>query len=89
MHEAGIIRLVIDTIEAEALARGAARVTRIQIRIGEIAGVSRWALEFAFDVIKRDSLAREVIREVASVRLRARCDRCGNINCPARDFNLL
>jgi hydrogenase nickel incorporation protein HypA/HybF len=89
MHEVGIIRNLIDMVEAEARSQGAARVTKVSLRLGEVAGVSREALELAFEAMKKATLAAGAKLEVKTIRLRAQCDGCGEVKCSAAHFNLL
>jgi len=48
MHEYSIVRALLDRVEAEALSRKATAVRRVQVSIGELAGVEPELLETAF-----------------------------------------
>ena len=82
MHEASLIRRVIEIAEEQARQVGASRITLIKVRIGEFRGVVGAALEFAFDVLRRGTMAEDARLEVETIPLRMRCERCGEYECP-------
>ncbi len=55
MHEMGIADSVIEAVRAEASRRPGSRVTRVGLRIGELAGVDRESLSFCFEVLVKDT----------------------------------
>jgi hydrogenase nickel incorporation protein HypA/HybF len=62
MHEMGIATSVIEAVEAEAARRPGARVTKVGMRIGPLAGVDRESLTFCFEVlVKGTALDRAVL----------------------------
>ena len=76
MHELGIMSSAMESVLQQAHARGAHRVHRIVLRIGELAGVEPESLRFAFDVVTRDTLAEGSTLEVDAVPARAYCTAC-------------
>lgn len=89
MHEAAIVRSVIEIAESEARKRGVLQIRKIKLRIGEFRSVVKEALEFSFDALKKGTLADKAELEVEVVRLRVECGDCGAVECPLDDFNLL
>jgi hydrogenase nickel incorporation protein HypA/HybF len=89
MHEAAIVQSVIEIAETEARRCGASNVSRIKLKIGEFRGVVTEALEFAFAVLRKGTLAAEADLEIETVRLRVECGDCGPVDCSLSDFNLL
>jgi hydrogenase nickel incorporation protein HypA/HybF len=89
MHEASIVRSVIDIAENEARKHGGSNIRKIKLKVGEFRGVVKEALEFSFAAFKKDTLAAEAELEVETVRLRVECGACGPVDCPMNDFNLL
>jgi hydrogenase nickel incorporation protein HypA/HybF len=55
MHEMGIASSVIEAVRAEAARRPGARVTKVGLRIGELAAVDRDSLTFCFEALVRDT----------------------------------
>jgi hydrogenase nickel incorporation protein HypA/HybF len=88
MHEAAIIRQVIEIAEVEARRVGAEQITLIKLRIGEFRGVVATALEFAFDVLQRGSLAEGARLVVETTPLRMSCEECGEYDCSLSGLSL-
>jgi hydrogenase nickel incorporation protein HypA/HybF len=55
---------------------GAARVSRIVLRIGALAGVDQAALRFAYDALAPHSIAAGATLEIETVPARAHCPAC-------------
>jgi hydrogenase nickel incorporation protein HypA/HybF len=51
MHEMGIAESVVGAVRVEAARHAGARVARVGLRIGELAGVDRESLSFCFEVL--------------------------------------
>ncbi len=51
MHEMGIADAIITAARAEAERRPGARILRVGLRLGELAGVDRESLSFCFEVL--------------------------------------
>ncbi len=51
MHEMGIAEAVLGAVRAEAARHEGARVARVGLRIGELAGVDRDSLSFCYEVL--------------------------------------
>jgi hydrogenase nickel incorporation protein HypA/HybF len=89
MHETAIVQSILEIAENEARKHGARSIRRIKLKVGEFRGVVKEALEFSFDVLRRNTLAAEAELDVETVRLRAECGNCGPAACSLGDFNLL
>jgi hydrogenase nickel incorporation protein HypA/HybF len=92
MHELSIANAIVEACAERALG---SRVIRVRLEIGQLSCVLPDALRFSFDVCAKDTvvegaaleiietpgraLCRDCGREVALIRLVARCD-CGSIN---------
>src|SRR6266540_440184 len=59
MHEASIVRSVIDIAENEARKHGAPSIRKIKLKVGEFRGVVKEALEFSFAALRKGTLAAE------------------------------
>ena len=88
MHEAAIVRRIIDIAESEARSAAASRIGVIKLRIGEFRGVAREALEFAFAVLKSGTLAEGASLEIEMIPLRLDCHKCGGSRVEMEDLRL-
>ena len=77
MHEMSIVEGIRTAIEDSARANGFSRVTRVRREIGRLAGVERAALDFAFDVVLRGSLAEGAELQILDIPGQAACFDCG------------
>jgi len=77
MHEASLMKNMLAIVEKAAADAGGGRVTVIQLRRGEMAGVQADAMRFAFDVMSKGTAAEGATLEIETVPLRVRCKRCG------------
>jgi hydrogenase nickel incorporation protein HypA/HybF len=90
MHEYGIVRALIDRIEAEAQARQATAVRTVQLRIGALSGIEPELLGFAFEAFAGGTVCAHARLQVESVAVRWECPACatelapeGALRCPA------
>ena len=77
MHEYAVVRALMDRVEQEARARRALRVHRVQVRLGEAAGVDGALLATAFRTYREAEGG--AVPELAIVPVPARwaCTGCG------------
>lgn len=78
MHEYSIVSALIDQVQHEAGLRGASRVHRLRVRIGEMAGVDVGLLRTAYDTFRDRTVCAEAELDVESVPARWVCSRCGS-----------
>ncbi|MFD2173762.1 hydrogenase maturation nickel metallochaperone HypA [Rhodobacter lacus] len=76
MHEMSIVEGIRSVIEEAGHAQGFARVTKVRLEIGRMAGVERAALEFAFDVVMNGSIAEGATLEIIDIPGKALCFDC-------------
>lgn len=76
MHEYSIIQSLVDGVEA-AVAGREGTVHRIEIAIGELAGVDCGLLATAYEVFRGGTLVERAALEIARVPARWECPRCG------------
>ena len=89
MHELSIAQSIIEIAEAEARKESSRCIQMIKIRLGEFTTVVREALEFAFEVARRDTLAETARLEIESVPMLLRCVVCGPVTDPVRELCLI
>ena len=75
MHEYSIIQSLVDSVAA-AVPRGAS-VERIDVVIGELAGVDTALLATAFEVFRAGTLCEHAALTIDRVAARWECSRCG------------
>ena len=91
MHEAGIALNLIEAVqrrlaeETVAPVAPGARVTAIHVRVGELAGVSTDALDFAFECLSAHGPLAGARLVFDPVPLTVRCEDCGRTT-PVEDL---
>ena len=76
MHEVGIMQSTLHIALEWASKQGADRIERLGMRVGALSGVVPDALQFAFEVLKKDTLAETAQLEVEFIPLRIYCRSC-------------
>jgi len=76
MHEMSLAESVREIVEETARANGARRVAAVRLEIGRLAQVEIDAMRFAFEVVKRGSLADSARLEIVEVDATAWCMQC-------------
>jgi hydrogenase nickel incorporation protein HypA/HybF len=76
MHEVGIMENTLAMALNRAAEEGAQRIHRLTMRIGPLSGVVPEALEFAFDVLRRGTIAEEATLAVEHVPIICFCATC-------------
>jgi hydrogenase nickel incorporation protein HypA/HybF len=89
MHELSIAQSIIEIAEVKAREANSRRIQLIKIRLGEFTTVVREALDFAFEVARRETLAENARLEIESVPMVVRCVACGAVTDPVREVCLL
>jgi hydrogenase nickel incorporation protein HypA/HybF len=76
MHELGIATSILECVQAEAQRHPDGRITKVGVRIGELSGVDREALEFGFEVLVKDTEWEPLVLELEYVPRMQRCSKC-------------
>jgi len=84
-----IVQSVLDVAFEEAEKHSSPEVKKIKLRIGEMSGVVRESVEFAFEVLKADTIARDADLEIETIRLTAECGQCGTAVLSVSDISLI
>ncbi len=85
MHELSIATSVLEAVSKEAERRPGARIVKVGLRIGEVAGVDCDALSFGWEVITKDTEWDGIRLEIEHIPRRQRCTSCGH-EFAASDF---
>jgi len=76
MHELGIASSILDCVQAEARRHPDVHITKVGVKIGELAGVDVDALQFGFECIVKDTEWERLALEVESIPRVQRCPKC-------------
>jgi hydrogenase nickel incorporation protein HypA/HybF len=76
MHELGIATSILECVQAEANRRPGARITKVGVKIGELAGVDVDSLQFGFEAIIKDTGLEGLVLAVESIPRVQRCPKC-------------
>jgi hydrogenase nickel incorporation protein HypA/HybF len=76
MHEMSLCEGIRQVIEDQARSHEISAVKRVRVEIGKFSGVEKPALEFAFDVVMRGSVAEGAVLEMIDLPGRAMCYDC-------------
>lgn len=78
MHEFAIASSVLEAVRTEARLRPGMRVSKIGVRIGDLAGLDSDALSFCFEALTKETDLESVVLEIERKPRRQCCSRCGN-----------
>ena len=76
MHELGIASSILESVQKEAHRHPGARITKVGVKVGELAGVDVDALQFGFECIVKETEWEGLILAVESIPRVQRCPRC-------------
>jgi hydrogenase nickel incorporation protein HypA/HybF len=76
MHEVSIIEQTLEIAVSQAQQQGATKIHRLKMRIGKMSSVVPEALEFAFDVVTKGTMAEGAILEIELVPVVCYCSHC-------------
>ncbi len=78
MHEMGITQQILSQSFEAAKAEDAVRINEIRITVGELTEIVETALQFAFEVLRQDTIAADAELVVTILPPRSRCGQCGH-----------
>jgi len=76
MHEYSIVQALLERVEHQARAHRATQVHRVQISIGDLAGVEIELLRTAYDTIRYRTMCQDAELEIRRVEACWTCSRC-------------
>ena len=79
MHEMSLCEGILQIIESEAKKQHFSKVKRVILEVGTLSGVEISALEFAFDVVMKGSVAEQARLEIIALEAQAWCMQCAEI----------
>jgi len=78
MHELGIATSILESVEKEARRHPGQRITKVGVKVGELAGVDVDALQFGFECIVKETEWEHLKLAVESIPRVQRCTKCRN-----------
>ena len=79
MHEATLAENILSIALTAAEQNHAAKIFKVGLTLGEMAGVEVVALQMSFDVLKKNSPAENAELVIKRVPISAACNKCGKI----------
>ncbi len=76
MHELGIAASILESVEKEAARHPGAHISKVGVKIGELSGVDRDALQFGFEVLVKDTAFEPLALELEVIPRVQRCSKC-------------
>ncbi len=77
MHEASLVDGILKIALNVAAENRAEKISAIGLKIGDMAGVEFDALNFSFDVLKKNTIAENSTLKINRVPIIAQCNKCG------------
>ncbi len=78
MHEVSIMMSIMDLAIEQARENSAEKIQNISLEVGQKSGVVIDALEFAFEVVSKNSMAEGATLNIHSIPFRGECVVCGH-----------
>jgi hydrogenase nickel incorporation protein HypA/HybF len=88
VHELSIALGIVQSVSEQAAARGITKVEAVTIRIGELSGVDKSALSFAWELAAAGSVAEGSRLDFQDVALKVKCPSCGVERTPPSTWEL-
>ncbi len=79
MHEAALAENILNIALNTAAENGAKKISAVGLKLGDMAGVEVEALNFSFDIMKKNTPAENAALKINRVPIRAQCNKCGKI----------
>ncbi len=83
MHEYSVASALLDLVDAHVRRERAARVLRVVVQVGELAGVEPVLLREAFALVRAGGPCADAELEIRSVAVRWECEKCAAAIAPA------
>ncbi|OGO20730.1 MAG: hydrogenase maturation nickel metallochaperone HypA [Chloroflexi bacterium RBG_16_50_11] len=85
MHEASITESLLSLAIEKGKEAKAAKITRINLVVGELSGVVGDCVQFYFDVISKDTIADGAKLYFETKPTQIKCRKCGTVSTPANN----
>lgn len=78
MHEVSLALSLLDIIERKCREEGFQKIESVRVRVGKASSVQPEAFSFAFEAVKKDTLAHKAKFLIDLIPLGGTCSACGN-----------
>ncbi len=78
MHETSIVINILDTVTAQCRREGYKKINSIRLKIGKASHILPDSLQFAFEIIRQDTIANNAELIIESIPLTAHCNSCSH-----------
>ena len=79
MHEISIMQAAMDIVLKNASKHNLHKITKINLDVGEMAGIVPESLEFAFSVLSKGTIAEGAELIINKIKATAKCNNCNII----------
>ncbi len=76
MHEMAIVQSIVSILEDQARMHGATRILVVNLEFGVLTAVVPSAIQFAFDIVSKGSLAEGAQVNITIIPVKAICQEC-------------
>ncbi len=76
MHEYSLVQALVERVEQEVRKRGEAKVHRLRVRLGELAGVDAGLFRTAYDMFRSGTVCAGAELELTPIAARWQCPSC-------------
>ena len=85
MHELSVTQQILDIAVEKAAEAGATSIKRINLVIGDMSSIVDDSVQFYFDFLSRDSLAKGAELNFRRIPVKVRCRHCNHEFTPAKE----
>ena len=82
MHELALVRGILEAVLEQAETYQIKKIEKVKIVVGEMTSAMPEALQFAFEVLSRDTSAREAVLEIENRPVKLICRDCHLVFTP-------
>ena len=87
MHEMSIAISIIDLATEQAKKEKARKIVEVELDIGTISGIEIEALNFALEIVSRDTMLEKSLVRINRIEAVSECLECGEVFQSAQYFN--
>lgn len=79
MHEMSLAESILKIAQDAAAENQAQKISAVGLKLGDMAGVEIDALNFSFDILKKNTIAENAALKINRVPIQTKCNKCGKI----------
>lgn len=78
MHEVSIVHDIIETIKESSKLNNINKVNKVFMKIGEFTCIDENSINFAFDVLSKNTLCEGALLDIERIKGKAKCNVCND-----------